>query len=92
MTPTCRKVNCSNSTSPPSKSYINHHEQRNGKVIIMKPLPHLNDFLNTPDFWMLLLCNEIMGEDRFREFLKSMKNKETSDMLEKGKAGNGKLW
>jgi hypothetical protein len=41
---------------------------------------------------MLLLCDEIMGEDRFRELLKSMKNKETSDMLEKGKAGNGKLW
>lgn len=51
----------------------------------MKPLPHLNDFLNTPDFWMLLLCNEIMGEDRFRELLESMKNEETSDMLEKGK-------
>ena len=51
----------------------------------MKPLPHLNDFLNTPDFWMLLLCNEIMGEDRFREFLESMKNEETSNMLEKGK-------
>lgn len=58
----------------------------------MKPLPHLNDFLNAPDFWMLLLCDEIMGEDRFREFLKSMKNEETSYMLEKGKAGNEKLW
>lgn len=52
----------------------------------------MNDLLNTPDFWMLLLCDEIMGEDRFREFLKSMKNEETSDMLEKGKSGNGKLW
>jgi hypothetical protein len=58
----------------------------------MKHLPHLNDFLNTPDFWMLLLCDEFMGEDRFREFLESMKNEETSDMLEKGKAGNEKLW
>lgn len=47
----------------------------------MKPLPHLNDFLNTPDFWMLLLCDEFMGEDRFREFLESMKNEETSDIL-----------
>ncbi len=51
----------------------------------MKPLPSLNDLLNTPDFWMLLLCDEFMGEDRFREFLESMKNEETSDTLEKGK-------
>lgn len=51
----------------------------------MNPLPPLNDFLNTPDFWMLLLCDEFMGEDRFREFLESMKNEETSNMLEKGK-------
>lgn len=52
----------------------------------MNPLSPLNDFLNTPDFWMLLLCNEFMGEDKFREFLESMKNEETSDTLEKGKA------
>lgn len=52
----------------------------------MNPMLPLNDFLNAPDFWMLLLCDEIMGEDRFREFLKSMKNEETSDMLEKGKS------
>lgn len=51
----------------------------------MNPLTPLNDFLNTPDFWMLLLCDEFMGEDRFREFLESMKNEETSNMLEKGK-------
>lgn len=51
----------------------------------MKPLPPFNDLLNTPDFWMLLLCDEFMGEDRFREFLESMKNEETSDTLEKGK-------
>ena len=51
----------------------------------MKPLLPLNDFLNTPDFWMLLLCNAFMGEDRFRELIESMKNEETSDMLEKGK-------
>ena len=38
----------------------------------MNPLPPLNDFLNTPDFWMLLLCDEFMGEDRFREFLESI--------------------
>ena len=38
----------------------------------MKPMPPLNDFLNTPDFWMLLLCNEFMGEDKFREFLESI--------------------
>ena len=56
-----------------------------GKVIIMNPLLLWNDFLNTPDFWMLLLCDEFMGEDRFREFLESMKNEETSNMLEKGK-------
>ena len=51
----------------------------------MKHPPHLNDFLNTPDFWMLLLCDGFMGEDRFRELIESMKNEETSDMLEKGK-------
>ena len=51
----------------------------------MKPLLPLNDFLNTPDFWMLLLCNAFMGEDGFRELIESMKNEETSDMLEKGK-------
>ena len=51
----------------------------------MKRLSHLNDFLNKPNFWMLLLCDEFMGEDRFREFLESMKNEETSNMLEKGK-------
>ena len=39
--------------------------------------PPLNDFLNTPNFWMLLLCNEFMGEDKFREFLESIE--EVSD-------------
>ena len=58
----------------------------------MNPMLPLNDFLNAPDFWMLLLCDEFMGEDRFREFLESMKHEETSYMLEKGKAGNEKLW
>ena len=52
----------------------------------MKPLLPLNDFLNTPDFWMLLLCDEFMGDDRFREFLAFMKNKETSGMLEESEA------
>lgn len=51
----------------------------------MKPLSPLNDFLGTPDFWMLLLCDELMGEDKFRELLESMKNEETSDTLEKWK-------
>lgn len=45
----------------------------------------LNASLNTPDFWMLLLCDEFMGEDRFREFLEYIKNEETSDTLEKEK-------
>ena len=49
----------------------------------MKTLSPLNDFLNTPDFWMLLLCDGFMGEDSFREFLESTKNEETSDTLEK---------
>lgn len=52
----------------------------------MNPMLPLNDFLNAPDFWMLLLCDEFMGEDRFREFLESMKHEETSDTLEKGKS------
>lgn len=54
-------------------------------MIIMKPMLPLNDFMNTPDFWMLLLCDGFMGEDRFREFLESTKNEETSDTLEKEK-------
>lgn len=59
--------------------------QTEGKVIIMNPLSSSNASLNTPDFWMLLLCNAFMGEDRFREFLESIKNEETSDTLEKEK-------
>ena len=51
----------------------------------MNPLSSSNDSLNTSDFWMLLLCNAFMGEDRFREFLESIKNEETSDTLEKEK-------
>lgn len=54
-------------------------------MIIMNPLSSSNASLNTPDFWMLLLCNAFMGEDRFREFLESIKNEETSDTLEKEK-------
>lgn len=50
----------------------------------MNALPSQTDILSTPDFWLLLLCSEFMGEDRFREFLESMKNEETSDTLEKG--------
>lgn len=41
----------------------------------MNPSSHLIDLLNTPDFWLFLLCSEFMGEDRFREFLESMKQK-----------------
>ncbi len=54
-------------------------------MIIMNTLSSSNDPLNTPDFWVLLLCNAFMGEDRFREFLESIKNEETSDTLEKEK-------
>lgn len=45
----------------------------------MNPLPSLNDFLNTPDFWMLLLCYEFMGEEKFREILESMPRDEVTD-------------
>lgn len=38
----------------------------------MNPLPSLNDFLSTPDFWRLLLCYEFMGEEKFRELLESI--------------------
>lgn len=30
------------------------------------------DILSTPDFWMLLLFYEFMGEEKFRELLKSI--------------------
>ena len=36
------------------------------------------DILSTPDFWLLLLCYEFMGEEKFRELLESMKE-ETSE-------------
>ena len=49
----------------------------------MNPLP--TELMNTPDFWLFLLCYEFIGEEKFREILESMKNEETSDMLEKGK-------
>ena len=36
------------------------------------------DILSTPDFWMLLLCNAFMGEEKFRELLESMPRDEVS--------------
>lgn len=30
------------------------------------------DILSTPDFWLLLLCHEFMGEEKFRELLESI--------------------
>ena len=55
-----------------------------GKVIIMKPLPPLNDFLNTPDFWMLLLCYEFMGEEKFREILESIEKVSNGENIDGG--------
>lgn len=45
---------------------------KKGKVTItMNPLP--TELMNTPDFWLLLLCYEFMGKEKFREILESMK-------------------
>lgn len=42
-----------------------------GRVTItMNPLP--TELMNTPDFWLLLLCYEFMGEEKFREILESI--------------------
>ncbi len=45
----------------------------------MSALPSQTDILSTPDFWLLLLCSEFMGEDRFRELLESMPRDEVPD-------------
>ena len=54
-----------------------------GKVITMNTSPP-TDILSTPDFWLLLLCNAFMGEEKFREFLESMEKEEIPDELIKG--------
>lgn len=36
----------------------------------MDTLP--TELMNTPDFWLLFLCYEFMGEEKFRETLESM--------------------
>lgn len=34
---------------------------------------HLStELMNTPNFWLLFLCYEFMGEDKFREILESI--------------------
>lgn len=38
----------------------------------MNALPSQTDILSTPDFWLLLLCYEFMGEEKFREILESI--------------------
>ena len=45
----------------------------------MNALPSQTDILSTPDFGLLLLCSEFMGEDRFRELLESMPRGEVPD-------------
>lgn len=42
-----------------------------GKVTITMN-PELTELMNTPDFWLLLLCYEFMGEEKFREILESI--------------------
>ena len=38
----------------------------------MNALPSQTDILSTPDFWLLLLCYEFIGEEKFREILESI--------------------
>ena len=38
----------------------------------MSALPSQTDILSTPDFWLLLLCYEFIGEEKFREILESI--------------------
>ena len=48
-----------------------HWVHSKGKVTItMNPEP--TELMNTPDFWLLLLCYEFMGEEKFREILESI--------------------
>lgn len=49
----------------------------------MNPLP--TEFMNTPDFWLLLLCHEFMGEEKFREILESIKKVSDGENINGGK-------
>lgn len=48
-----------------------HWVHDKGKVTITMN-PELTELMNTPDFWLLLLCYEFMGEEKFREILESI--------------------
>lgn len=50
----------------------------------MNSSSHLTDLLNTPDFWLFLLCSEFMGEEKFRELVESMEKEEVSNGLKEG--------
>ena len=49
----------------------------------MNPLP--TELMNTPDFWMLLLCYEFIGEEKFREILESIEKVSNGENIDGGK-------
>lgn len=49
----------------------------------MNPLP--TELMDTPDFWMLLLCYEFMGEEKFRETLESIEKVSDGENINGGK-------
>lgn len=55
-----------------------------GKVITMNTSPP-TDILSTPDFWLLLLCYEFMGEEKFRELLESIDKVSDGENINGGK-------
>ena len=48
----------------------------------MNPLP--NELMDTPDFWLLLLCYEFMGEEKFREILESIEKVSDGGNINRG--------
>lgn len=54
----------------------------------MKPLPSLTEFMNTPDFWLFLLCYSFMDKDKFNELLESIKQQAVPSKSEKFKGGD----
>lgn len=48
----------------------------------MNPLP--TELMNTPDFWLLLLCYEFMREEKFREILESIEKVSNGENIDGG--------
>lgn len=49
----------------------------------MNHLP--TELMNKPDFWLLLLCYEFMGEEKFMEVLESIEKVSNGENINGGK-------